>query len=287
MRTYLAIAAGAALLAGTLTTGGCVSKQQYDEVMQANRRLKGSLNTSLATQRELQAKNDALTGDLEAKDGLLARGESKFQVLQLSHTELRGDFAKLQEAYEALKKGRDRPITFTNLPPLVDKALTEFARQHPEMVEYLPKYGMVKFKADLTFDLGKDIVKDQAVAALGAFANVVNGPAAEKFHIYIAGHTDDVPIGKPETRRRHPNNWYLSVHRAVAVQEALANARIAPSRLGAMGFGEYHPIAPNQPNKKGNPANRRVELWIIPPGRFMTAGGAAVAPAPVGGAVIK
>jgi flagellar motor protein MotB len=40
-----------------------------------------------------------------------------------------------------------------------------------------------------------------------------------------------------------------------------------------MGFGEYHPVAPNKPGKKGNQANRRVEIWIVPPGSFLTTAG--------------
>jgi len=285
MRTHLAIAVGAAALAGMLAAGGCVPKEQYDEVMAANRRLKGSLNTSLAAQRELQAKNDQLTSDLEARDRLLATKDSKLKVLETASTELQAKLADLDQKYKALRGRGVGTITFTSLPPEVDKALTDFAKQHPQLVEYLPKYGMVKFKADLTFDLGSDIVKADAIDALRQFVNVVNTPEAAKLHVYVAGHTDNVPIGKPETRRRHPNNWYLSVHRAVAVQEELVKGGLESSRICAMGFGEYHPIAPNQPNKKGNPANRRVELWLVPPDRFLTAGaapaGATPAPEPI------
>jgi chemotaxis protein MotB len=50
-------------------------------------------------------------------------------------------------------------------------------------------------------------------------------------------------------------------------------AGLDPERIGAMGFGEYHPVEPNKPNKKGNPKNRRVEIWIIPPDRFLTVSG--------------
>jgi len=32
------------------------------------------------------------------------------------------------------------------------------------------------------------------------------------------------------------------------------------------GFGEFRPIVPNRAGKKGNPLNRRVEIYIIPKG---------------------
>ena len=108
--------------------------------------------------------------------------------------------------------------------------------------------------------------------ALAAFARVINGPQAAKFYIYIAGHTDDVRIAKKITLLRHPTNWYLSAHRAVAVQIELSKAGVAAYRLGVMGFSQYHPIAPNKSGSKGNPANRRVEIWIVPPDRLLTAG---------------
>ena len=79
-------------------------------------------------------------------------------------------------------------------------------------------------------------------------------------------------ILKPDTIQRHPDNWYLSVHRSVAVQEVLTGAGLAPQRVGLMGFSEYHPVAANASGKGGNQANRRVELWIVPPDRFITSG---------------
>ena len=110
----------------------------------------------------------------------------------------------------------------------------------------------------------------EAKSALGKFAEVVKGAEATRFHIYIVGHTDDMRIGSA-TARRHPDNWYLSVHRAISVKGVLVPAGVQDKRIGVIGFGEYHPVAPNAPGKKGNPLNRRVEIWIVSPERFLTA----------------
>lgn len=289
MRTTLAVLAGAAVAVGFLATPGCVSRKEYDECMAMNRRLKGQWQTALAGKKALQQKYDDLQAELDTKDRLLASKDQKLSVLESQSTEMQANLAKLQEAYDKLKTRMKQPPTFTALPAVVDKALRELGVKHPQIVEYLPQYGMVKFKADLTFDKGSDIVKADAIVALQAFAQVVNGAEAAKFHIYIAGHTDDIPIVKPMTRRRHPNNWYLSVHRAETVRQELEKANVAPSRLGIMGFGEYHPIEPNKPGNKGNPANRRVEIWIVSPGRFMTAESrsAPPTPPPVTGGITK
>jgi len=69
------------------------------------------------------------------------------------------------------------------------------------------------------------------------------------------------------------NRRYLSVHRAVAIKKVMEKAGLAAARIGVMGFGEYHPIAPNKSSggkNRGNQANRRVEIWIVPPNRFLT-----------------
>jgi flagellar motor protein MotB len=43
-------------------------------------------------------------------------------------------------------------------------------------------------------------------------------------------------------------------------------SEIDSKRLSARGFGEFRPIEPNKPDKKGNPKNRRVEIYIIAEG---------------------
>ena len=55
-----------------------------------------------------------------------------------------------------------------------------------------------------------------------------------------------------------------------AVEEALEEAGVSPERLAVVGFSEYHPTVANAPTQKGNQANRRVEIWIVPPRQFLT-----------------
>ena len=52
----------------------------------------------------------------------------------------------------------------------------------------------------------------------------------------------------------------------ISVLNIMTNNKIVPERVSVRGFGEYHPIVPNKPNKKGNPQNRRVEIYIVPQG---------------------
>jgi len=220
--------------------------------------------------KEKQALQDAL----KSRDGVISAREAALAQLQVAHDKLNQDFKDLYEKYQKAVTGTAvQPIGTIVLPAALDKALREFARNNPDLLEYLPEYGMVKLKSDLTFRPGSVDIKTASGDALRQFVQILNGPDAAKFNIYIAGHTDDMPIKKLATLENHPDNWYLSVHRAVAVQKVMTAAGLEPKRIGALGFSEYHPVAPNAPGKKGNVANRRVELWIVPPNRFLTAGG--------------
>lgn len=75
--------------------------------------------------------------------------------------------------------------------------------------------------------------------------------------IRVEGHTDNVPISSDE----FPSNWELSTARALSVVKYLQEQGIAPSRLAAVGFGEFRPIATNG-TEEGRRANRRVEILV-------------------------
>jgi flagellar motor protein MotB len=254
---------------------GCVTRAEYEEAIAASRRAHDQLTKCKGALRDLRTENQKLRADVQDREGIIGARERALALLRQSKVDLKADFDKLKELYDkAIGRATPTPIgPISILPAAINKALHDFAQANPDLVEYLPKYGMVKLKADLTFAPGSDVVQQSAVDALSKFAAIINEPVAAKFNIYIAGHTDDMPIGKPDTRRRHPDNWYLSVHRAVAVQKALESANLDAKRIGVMGFSEYHPVEPNRPNKRGNKANRRVEIWIVPPDRFLTIGG--------------
>ncbi len=272
MKTYWVTILGVIILTGMLLTTGCVPKEELDLARAQNRKMdlqrKEALEEAQGLEREnesLQAKIKGFEGDLTASRGMIESLTSERDLLAANKTEL-------EKILQKLKESPITPVGDINvmLPAMIDKKLKEFTKANPNLVEYLPQYGMVKLKADLLFELGKDFVQTDAERALGKFVEIVNAPEAAKFNVYVAGHTDDIPIGLEETILRHPDNWYLSVHRAVAVEQVLVKAGLDGDRIGAMGFGKFHPIAPNKPNDGGNPVNRRVEIWIVPPDRFLT-----------------
>jgi len=81
--------------------------------------------------------------------------------------------------------------------------------------------------------------------------------------IRIEGHTDNTGISG-SLKEEYPTNWDLSAKRAVNVVKFLiAKVNIEPSRLAAVAFGEYRPIADNG-TEDGRNKNRRIVIDVLP-----------------------
>ncbi len=190
------------------------------------------------------------------------KGGIEVDALQQKIAALEDDLARKKEL---LAQANAMLLRGGQLPEELSSQLQEFAAAN-DMVEYDETTGVVKFKSDLLFELGSDKVAAPAMTAVRSFCNILKSPQAQEFDVIIAGHTDDVPIAKPETRAKHPTNWHLSVHRAISVLNVMTATGVTPERLSVRGFGQYRPVAPNKPNDGGNPQNRRVEIYIVPKG---------------------
>ena len=194
-----------------------------------------------------------------------ARGSSsvEIQTLEQEIAALEEDIAKKKALIASMQErlllgGAALPVELSTL-------LEDFASKH-DMVDYDSARGMVKFKSDLLFEKGSDKVAASAVQAVKLLCGILSSPEAKDFDAVIAGHTDDMRIGQAATRAKHPTNWHLSAHRAIAVLNVMTGSKVDPKRLSIRGFGEYRPLAANLPGKKGNPQNRRVEIYIVAKG---------------------
>jgi len=134
-----------------------------------------------------------------------------------------------------------------------------------EIGEYKAKLQMterglvITFVSEIFFDSGKDKVKEDGKITLGKVAEVLNRDVPNS-NIAVEGHTDNDPIKYSGWK----SNWELSSARALAVLHYLiGEGQIKPQRLSANGYGEFHPVAPNDlvQNKQ---KNRRVEIVILP-----------------------
>ena len=77
-------------------------------------------------------------------------------------------------------------------------------------------------------------------------------------NVIVAGFTDNVPISGASG---FMDNWALSTARAITVVRYLQSKGVSPSLLGAAGFSEYRPVAPND-SAANRSQNRRIEIAL-------------------------
>ena len=248
----------ALLLAAGLLVGmtGCVSQGVADDYQTLYRKSEEQIIDLRAQLEEANARIAALQNA-----GPDAAARQQMQDLMDERDRLREALA------DAERQLREASSEIVILPEELDDALRDLASQNPDLMDYDPELGMVKFRSDLTFPLGSAEVTDQARQSLNRLAEVLRSQAARQYEVRVVGHTDNVPVENERTRARHPDNWYLSAHRAISVRQILERAGVQPTRLGVAGYGEYRPVVAN--GRRGAEANRRVEIYLV----SMPAGG--------------
>lgn len=256
MRT-VRLSATFAICACALLITGCNGTQDLRIQNQRQQKLIDEIRAELGT---LRLERDRLKNQL---DTALATGDIDLETLQEKLAALEENKKQMEEMIKSMQE----QLLYGSavLPPELSTMLEDFANQHA-MVDYDSSRGIVKFKSDLTFAPGSDIVASSAASAVKSLAGILNSDEAKKFDVVVAGHTDDIRIARSDTIAKHPTNWHLSVHRAISVKDLMESSGLEPKRLSVRGFGEYRPVEANLPNKKGNPKNRRVEIYIVAQG---------------------
>ena len=231
---------------------GCVAQSEMDNCVRRNDTLKERINSLETEQNGWAQKFEKYQAENEILRTLMDASKKKVDLL-----------AAQNENQQETIKNLASMVGQNALPVSLTTAIASWAAAS-EMIDFDEKTGMVKLKSDLLFNKGDDSLQPEAEAAIRGFGNIINNEDAQGFDIAIVGHTDDVPIKKPDTRVKHPTNWHLSSHRAISVEKILASVGVSEKRMIVVGFGEMRPIAENAPGNKGNEKNRRVEIYILP-----------------------
>lgn len=252
------------LAVGTLCLGflsaGCVSVDKYEAVRLERDGLRQQLDRS---QTEVTAANAKAASYKVQIDQLMAAGPNSSalaQNLQQQNTQLQLQLADYERRYNDLvNKVGQGPA----LPAVLTSELTKFANENADLVDFDAQKGIVKFKSDVTFASGDATLKPDARQVIDRFSKILNSNAARSYELFVAGHTDNKPVSNPATLKLHPNNWYLSSHRAISVGNELIKSGVTARRIGVVGYADQRPIASND-TPAGMAANRRVEVLILP-----------------------
>jgi outer membrane protein OmpA-like peptidoglycan-associated protein len=100
----------------------------------------------------------------------------------------------------------------------------------------------------VNFDTAKATIRPESFAQLDIVVDFMTRKKSAR--VEISGHTDNA--GKPKA------NKTLSEKRAQACRDYIVSKGVDRSRLTAVGYGDEHPIAPNDTDE-GRQKNRRIE----------------------------
>lgn len=100
--------------------------------------------------------------------------------------------------------------------------------------------------------------------SLATLREIATSLGRTPFDVRVEGHTDNVPMHNAE----FDSNWELSSARATRIARLfLEMSAIAPDRLSAAGYAEFHPASSNS-TPDGRAENRRVDLVVLPRTHF-------------------
>jgi chemotaxis protein MotB len=216
--------------------------------------------------------------------------DDRIKALEAELQKTKDELVKANAATDDLRKGEAELKAKADEASALQAKLAEAVGQNGEVttadgavkLELVDQILFPTGEADLT-QSGKDVL-----AKVGATLKEI-----EDKQIWVQGHTDDQPIfpkkpkpAAPEPAKAKPTkakpakaakpdpkakpetndavlpfvtNWELSAARALTVVHYLQDdAKIEPTRLAAVAFGQYRPVS------KAKAKNRRIEIVLYP-----------------------
>ncbi len=232
-------------LVGTIALAACgVAQEKYDGAVADLKKCQDERAAATAQVSDLQKKLGDVTGQYNQAS---ARG-----------TELEGNMAATQKELAELRKQHEeeqkRLAAFKALTArfqkMIDSGKIAVAFRNGQMIMKLP--------SGILFASGKADLSKDGQATLSDVASALKDFADRKF--LIAGHTDNVPLPRGG---RFKDNWELSTSRALTVARFLVKQGVNSQSLGAAGYAEFDPVAPND-SDAGRQENRRIEIVVVP-----------------------
>jgi outer membrane protein OmpA-like peptidoglycan-associated protein len=145
----------------------------------------------------------------------------------------------------------------------LEQAQTQIKQLQAELAQSKAEQDFVE-AADLLFPSGGFQLSPAGQNELATnIAPKLRGVQNAKIVVY--GYTDNTPVGPVLQRQGVPDNLVLSTRRSAAVANFLIAQGVNPSIVSAKGFGDTHPVAPNDtPENKAK--NRRIVITVQGPG---------------------
>jgi len=158
------------------------------------------------------------------------------------------------------------PIALGTEGQAARKAMQDAAMKIKKEMQDLIDKGQVTVKGNekwLEIEINSSILFSSAQADLSPQAQQILSQLAKRFQVgenplYVSGYTDNIPINTV----KYASNWELSAARAASVVRLFAKQGIDASRMGAIGFGEFRAVVPND-SEENRQKNRRVVIRML------------------------
>ncbi len=177
----------------------------------------------------------------------------------------------LEEKHALIEKqqfalAEDDAVRF-EMESLADEFAVEFEVEIEKELaafEITDRFVSLMLRNALLFKPGTVEVTKKATVILGRVSEALKSlEDFQQWEITVAGHTDDIAPGKT-LRRKYPTNWEMSQARAASVVRYLIKKEgFPPGLLGAMGYGQFRPVASNG-TRPGRAKNLRIEITVVP-----------------------
>lgn len=197
--------------------------------------------------------------------------EGKYKILSETLT---GVFSQPERSIKPIPVGDERPRTTEPDSSMVDEASTEqiaastlqniadsirdafggLLQSDQLKVRGNELWIEIELSSGLLFPSGDALPNDMAFEIIEKIAKIL-APYGNPVH--VEGFTDNQPIRTAQ----FPTNWELSAARAASIVRMLAMDGVDPSRMAAVGYGEFQPVADNA-TAEGRARNRRVVLVV-------------------------
>ena len=228
--------------------------------------------------KESQVAAESGRSALAAEREISATAQAQLALLNQQISALRKQVAALNDALEASEKqDKEQKAKIADLGKRLNAAL---ARKVQELSRYRSEFfGRLRvvlgsrqdirvvgdrfvFQSEVLFASGSADLGSEGQQQLARLAKTLNDiasriPGEINWVLRIDGHTDNIAIAT----QRFPSNWELSSARAISVVKFLTAQGVPANRLAAAGFGEFHPLGPNNTDAS-RARNRRIEMKL-------------------------
>jgi len=195
-------------------------------------------------------------GRIEAEKGRLS---NSIEMLRAQNRDLQAKMGELQEQNRRMggaiaeyeQRENRQKKQYEELQRLVQDLAGITAETGPEG-------NFIRLEAEVLFAPGKATLVEEAKKALNSIADSLKRKRGQKLR--IDGHTDGVPI----THSDWDDNYHLAAMRANAVRRYLASKGVQEENMYVVGFGPNEPRVPPANKTAPEPANRRVEILLVP-----------------------